>query len=71
MAAIKLNHAESSHIKGAAYDAETQVLVISFAKADYAYSGVPENVVRDFEQAPSAGQFLETGIKGQYPYQKV
>lgn len=71
MAAIKLQHAESSHIKGAAYDADTQVLVISFAKADYSYSGVSEDVARDFEQAPSAGQFLETNIKGHYPYQKV
>ena len=71
MAAIKLNHAESSHIKGAAYDADTQELVIDFGRAQYAYSGVPQNVATDFEQAPSAGKFLESDIKGHYEFKKV
>jgi len=71
MAAIKLNHAESSHILGASYDADTQELAISFKAGTYVYSGVSEDTARDFEQAPSAGKFLESSIKGHYPYQKA
>lgn len=71
MPAIQLQHAESSHIKGASYDADTQELVVNFSKASYAYSGVSEETALAFEKAESAGQYLENFIKGSYPYRKL
>jgi len=62
---------QSSHITSVAYDEETSTLVVSFSKASYSYAGVPAQVANGFSDAQSAGQYLETAIKGKYPFQKL
>lgn len=62
---------QSSHITGIAYDEDTLELVVSFPKASYAYSQVPATVANGFTDAPSAGTYLETAIKGKFSYRKL
>ena len=61
----------SSHVKSVSYDEDTQELVCEFAKASYLYSGVSPQVANGFRDAPSAGQYLDTFIKGTYGYRKL
>lgn len=71
MAAEAIQHTESSHIKGATYDPDTQELVVTFNSGSYAYSGVPQSTVAEFSSAPSAGKYLERFVKGVHPYRKL
>ena len=61
----------SSHIVDVAYDEDTSELVVRFKNAAYSYSGVPAQVASGFTDAPSAGQYLDTQIKGVYPFKKL
>lgn len=61
----------SSHIKSVEYDEETQELVVGFGKSSYLYSGVSPQVANGFSEAVSAGGYLDTFIKGTYPYKKL
>ncbi len=57
----------SEALIGATYDPETEQLSITFASGStYSYSGVPADVVEQFREAPSAGQFWRNSIKDQY-----
>lgn len=71
MAAETVQHAASSHIKGATYDPDTQELVVDFGRASYAYSGVPQSTIAEFATAPSAGKYLDSFVKGIHPYRKL
>lgn len=61
---------ESSHVKGVAYDDETQQLAVSFANGSYVYENVIPQVANGFSQAPSAGKYFDQNIRGKYEYKK-
>lgn len=71
MAAIPLQHAESSHITGASYDVDAQELAVSFKNGTYLYSGVGQDTADAFESADSAGKYFDTYIKKMFPYRKA
>ena len=49
----------STRIQEATYDPNTGELVVTFSRGDQrTYQGVPEQVWRDFLQAPSAGRYF-------------
>ncbi len=71
MAAVK-----SSSITAAGYDqtpnTSTGTLRVRFfTGAIYAYKDVPESVHQGLMDAPSAGQYLVTHIKGKYTFVKL
>lgn len=75
MAAEPLQIADSSHVKGASYDSDTQELAVTFpGGSTYVYSGIPPEIAADFSAAPSAGSYLHKVIKAapdKYPYRKL
>lgn len=72
MAAIKLEHAESSNIASASYDEDSELLVVTFRSgASYEYASVPPPVAKSFEEAPSPGSFLHNSIKPLYQARKI
>jgi hypothetical protein len=53
-------------------DEESPEMTIVFAKGGtYVYEGVPEDVAQACANAPSVGQFINTQIKGFYPFRYV
>lgn len=71
MAARNVPLSLGSHLGGASYDPDTQELSVTFAGGSTGiYSGVPEDVVDAFSNAPSSGSYLHAVIK-QYPYRKA
>ena len=67
-----LNIAESSNVKSASYDPDTQRITCVFNSGHSGYySGCGEDVATAFEQAESSGKFVATVLKPQYPYQKI
>lgn len=65
-------NSESGNITGIVYDDETQELTVTFHHGgEYAYHGVPEETAMGFESAPSAGQYLNSFIKGVYGYSHI
>jgi lysyl-tRNA synthetase class 2 len=61
--------AGSSHIEEFSYDPETDTLTIVFDGGDeYDYMNVPIQLYREFQQAPSAGQFFYRRIKNRFSY---
>ncbi len=71
MAAEVIPIKASSHLQGVSYDEETQELVVTFKSSSYIYSGVSQSVANGFRDAPSAGGYLDTNIKGVYQYKKL
>lgn len=68
----ELQHVKSSNIASASYDEESGELSVKFnSGATYVYSEVPLSIAIEFESAPSAGKYLDSMIKGIYPYKKV
>lgn len=62
----------SDHIHSIAYDDETGSLVIRFHKGGtFAYEGVDASTYERLLNAPSAGGFFRSEIKGRYPHRKV
>lgn len=61
----------SSHITSVSYDEDTSTLIVGFKNGSYEYSGVPAQVANGFTDAPSAGSYLESAIKGKYAYKKL
>ncbi len=62
----------STCVADESYDAERQVLTVSFVKGGtYEYSGVPEPVAEGLRDASSQGQYMHAAVLGQFPYQKV
>lgn len=54
---------DSSWITGAEYDETTGDLTVLMNGREYTHHGVPPEVVEEFVQAPSKGQFYNQQIK--------
>jgi len=62
----------SSNIASFRYDYFSNTLIVDFLNgSSYAYSGVPEQVVVDFAQAPSKGRYHAAHIKFGFPYTRL
>ena len=63
---------ESGNITAISWDDETGDLTVTFNHGGtYVYSNVPETTAMGFENSPSAGGWLNSQIKGLYPYRKL
>lgn len=59
----------SSNIESFSFDPDTDTLTVVFRSgATYEYYNVEPSTYRDFQRAPSAGEFLNRRIKGRYGY---
>jgi KTSC domain len=57
----------SSAIASASYDSDTEELDVTFVNGrTYTHPGVPAGVVKALRDAPSAGSFYSSVIKGVY-----
>ena len=60
----------STCLSSLSYDRSTSTLTLDFVggrgQGSYDYPNVPEDIVRGFETAPSAGRYYHSAIKGQY-----
>ena len=62
----------SSNLAAIGYDPVTQTLEVEFHGGRiYQYYGVPDRMLEEMMQAPSAGQFFNTYIRDGYPYSRV
>ena len=62
----------SSEIEWIGYEQKRRMLQVEFiAGSVYQYENVPQEIYKDFLDAPSHCSFLESEIKGKYPYRKV
>lgn len=62
----------SSNIASIGYDPDAQILEVEFTNGSlYQYLNVPEHHHAGIMAAPSHGTYLNTHIKGTFPYQKV
>lgn len=62
----------SSNIDSAQYDWESRELIVNFVGGrSYRYDGVPEQVVRDWLFASSAGHYHATHIKWDYHFTEL
>lgn len=58
---------QSTFLRTAEYDDETQRLEIVFANGqNYTFERVPQNVFEGLRDAGSAGQYYHANIKGRY-----
>ncbi len=63
---------ESSVMDEVEYDADAQVLTITFDSGKvYRYKGVPEGVYGELMAADSKGTYFNASIKGQYEFEDV
>jgi len=59
----------SDHLLNATYDAETEVLDITFTdNSSYSYDNVPEEVAMGLKRAASASYYFRNYIKGRYRF---
>ena len=57
----------STHVAECEFDDQTDTLTVTFQDGrSYDYMNVPAAVARAFQNAPSAGEFLNRQIKGRY-----
>ncbi|ULG72976.1 KTSC domain-containing protein [Macrococcus brunensis] len=62
----------SSNIASIGYDALSRELYVRFHYGKtYIYSNVPENVYRNLMSAGSKGSYLDSFVKGIYPYRPL
>lgn len=63
---------QSSNLKSYSYDKDNQIFEVEFKSGGvYQYYGVPELLVRAFENSKSYGSFFHASIKGQYASKKL
>ncbi len=63
---------DSSNIASADHDPATGDLRVTFKNGStYVYADVPEDVAAGLHSAESAGQYLNSEIKGQYEYRRA
>ena len=63
---------QSSNLKSAEYDSESEDLTITFNNQSiYVYNKVPWNVFTKFRMAESQGKFFNENIGRKYTYNKV
>lgn len=62
----------SSNIQAIGYDADSQTLEVEFKTGPmYHYTGVPRSEYEAMMAADSKGTFLNTNIKGRYPFTRL
>ena len=62
----------SQNIAQVDYDAETQLLTVTFQDGRaYEYTSVPEAVFTGLKEAPSVGSYFHRQVKGVYAYTEV
>jgi hypothetical protein len=62
----------SSNIQAIGYNADSQTLELEFKNGQtYQYTGVPQAEYDAMMAADSKGTFLNTNIKGRYPFTKL
>ena len=62
----------SSNIRAIGYDANSETLEVEFLNDSvYQYSGVPQGEYDGLMSADSHGIYLNTRIKGRYPYSRL
>lgn len=61
---------ESSNLSGVAWENETLFVRFKNNKV-YAYDGVPHSEYTALVTAPSVGKYLNSTIKGSYPFREV
>ena len=67
----QMNLVDSSLLHSIGYDPQAETLYVNFLNGGlYSYANVPPEVFEEFQEAPSAGKFFLTKIKGQYPTTK-
>ena len=58
---------DSTALRGASYDDETQTLDVDFRNGQsYTFEGVPSEVALGLRDAPSPGSYFHKNIKGVY-----
>ena len=63
---------QSSAFRSVGYDPTTQTLELEFRDGRlYQFFGVPEEVYREFREAPSLGGYFQRRIRMGYPFSKV
>jgi hypothetical protein len=72
MKAASVNEKDSSVVRSWNYDYDVETLTVRFKSgAVYEYYDVPEGTYYSFVQADSLGEFLNSDIKGVYPYSRI
>lgn len=62
----------SSNVASVGYDEPSETLEVEFHSGSiYQYYNVNPDTYRQFMEAPSKGQFLNTYLKNAYPYSRV
>jgi hypothetical protein len=62
----------SSMVQEIAWEDETQEMVITYNNGQrYAYSGLDEGTAVEGSKAPSVGRWVNTEVKGQFPFRKL
>lgn len=63
---------ESTTISHFTHDEQSGLLTVRFHNgANYAYQGVPVELAKAFQMAPSKGQFLAKEIRPRYRHTKI
>ena len=63
---------ESSNLKSAGYDPESQVLEVEFSSGSvYQYTDVPASVYRELLDADSKGSYFNAHIRVAYSFTRV
>jgi hypothetical protein len=63
---------DSSNLKGASYNNETQTLTITFNNGGkYEYYKVPMKIFIKFQMSESQGKFFSSEIRAKYDFKKV
>jgi hypothetical protein len=62
----------SSMVQEIAWDDDTQEMVVTYNNGQrYAYQGPDEGTAIEGSKAPSVGQWINSEIKGKYPFRKL
>jgi effector-binding domain-containing protein len=62
----------STNVRSVGYDSNSQTLEVEFNSGTvYQYAGVPEGEHDGLMRAQSKGTYLNTRIKGRYPYVRL
>ena len=63
---------DSSLLKSATFDSQTNLLTISFQTGTvYGYEGVSQEVFEELKEASSAGNFFNSNIRDRYHYTRL
>jgi hypothetical protein len=72
MKIASVNEKDSSVVRSWNYDYDLETLTVRFkSRAVYEYYDVPESTYDAFVKADSLGQFINSHLKGVYPYSRI